>query len=98
MKKHGPPSVTSDQYAKKVKSSLVAFLVVGVTLSGVVGAFHAQLIYSECISIPSRPITDCPPLDVLIIFRSGFYIVVFLAVAAPLALLTYVVLRPPKKA
>ncbi len=90
--------MASNAYAKKVKSILTAVVVVGAVLSGVVGAFHAQLLYSKCISIPSRPITDCPPLDVLIIFRGGFYIVVFLAVAAPLALLTYVVLRPPKKA
>ncbi len=94
MKKHGLLSVTSDAYAKKVKSSLVAILVVGATLSGVVGAFHAQLRHSECVSTH----VACVPLDVGIIFLSGFYIVVFLAVAAPLALLTYVVLRPPKKA
>ncbi len=83
---------------KKVKSILTAVVVVGAVLSGVVGAFHAQLRHSECISRTPEPHKACAPLDVLIIFRGGLYIAVFLAVAAPLALLTYAVLRPPKKA
>lgn len=78
---------------KGVKSFLMISVVVGVVLSGLVGALHAQSLHLECASRTSEPEVVCVFLDVGMVFLSGFYILMFLAVAAPLVLLSTIYFR-----
>ncbi len=78
---------------KGVKSFLMISVVVGVVLSGLVGALHAQSLHLECASRTSEPEVVCVPLDVGMVFLSGFYILMFLAVTAPLVLLSTIYFR-----
>ncbi len=90
--------VASNTYRRKVNWFLTALVVLGVTLSGVVGALQAQSLHSECVSKTSRPEVECAPPDFGMIVLSGFYIVIFLTIALPLTLLVrYLLLKPPRE-